>query len=170
MWLIVVARATHFEWCCSAQSRRTVPDGDAAERMPRRRVDEREEEVPAQQNQGEQRQPVVQQDRAREAKAVVALAEPEQRAGDGEEQREGGGERRVHLLARVEAALRPRLRAQPVQVVVVEPVELAHGRAQAAPVAEHHDQCERDEPRDRRIDVKVLQQRPPPDQTLRLGR
>ena len=43
---------------------------------------------------------------AREAEARVALAEPEQRPRDGEEEREGRGQRGVQLLPRVEAPLR----------------------------------------------------------------
>jgi hypothetical protein len=46
----------------------------------------------------------VQQQRAREAEPVVALAVPEQEARDGEQHRERRGQRRVQLLARVELA------------------------------------------------------------------
>ena len=110
---------------------------DAAQRVPRRRVDHRQVEVADQEGERDVHQPVVQDDRAREAELRVALAEPEQQPRDQEEQREGGGEERVQLLAGVEAALRRRQAArEPAQVVAVEAVDLAGGAQDPAPVAD----------------------------------
>ena len=51
------------------------------------------------QNEREERQPVVQEDRARELEAVVALAEPEERSGDGEENGEVPRNESIHSFA-----------------------------------------------------------------------
>ena len=101
-------------------------------------------------------QPVVQEDRAREAEAVVALAVPEEDSRDGEQHRERRCQRGVQLLARVEAALRAREALQPQAVVAVEVVELADRPAQAAPVAEDDDERDRDEPGEPGVEVDVL--------------
>ena len=128
----------------------------AAERVPRRRVDHRQVEVADEQDERDVHQPVVEDDRAVEAEAVVALAEPEQEAGGGEEDGERGGQDRVQLLAGVEAALRTRDPPQPEAVVAVDDVELARGAPQRAAVAEEDDQPECDRPGDRGVDVHVL--------------
>src|SRR2546430_9628923 len=119
--------------------------GHSAQRMARRRIEQREIEMAGEQDDRDERDPVVEEDRARELEAVVALAEPEERSGDGEENGERGGERRIDLLSRVESPLRCRAASQPVDVVVVEPVELTYGRAQAAAVAERDAQDESDD-------------------------
>ena len=106
-------------------------------------------------------QAVVQDDRAREPEARVPLAEPEQHAGAEEEQRQRCCDRRVDLLAGVEATLRRRPTArQPAQIVAVEPVELARRAQQSAPVAEEGDQDEHRDPAEPGVEVDVLDERP----------
>jgi hypothetical protein len=106
---------------------------------------------------------VVEDDGAVEAEAGVALAEPEQRSRDREEDREGGGERCVQLLPGVEASLRRVCTAQPAPVVGVEDVQVARGGAEAPPVTEDEDCREGEDPRDGREEVDVLHQRPSAD-------
>ena len=62
--------------------------------------------VADEQAEGDEHQPVMQDDGAREAEARVALAEPEQEPGDKEEDRERRRQSRVQLLTGVEPALR----------------------------------------------------------------
>src|SRR5882672_7256857 len=90
-------------------------------------------------------QPVVDEDRLREAEARVALAVPQQDAADREQQREDGGQDRVHLLARIEAALRRMTALQPVSVVAVEEVDLTQRRSEATTVTDGDDEQERDD-------------------------
>ena len=90
--------------------------------MARRRVDQREIEVPDDEPERDVHQAVVEEHSAREAVAGVLLAEPEEKAGDAEEDRKRRGEDRVDLLAGVEPALRGAAPAQPAQVVPVERV------------------------------------------------
>src|SRR5918911_5700536 len=61
---------------------------DPAERVARRRVDDREVEVPDEQHERRVHQAVVKKDGAREAETRVSLAEPQQHAGAEEEQHE----------------------------------------------------------------------------------
>ena len=89
---------------------------------------------------------------------MVALAVPEEEAGDGEENREGGGDDRVDFLTGVEAALRCAAAAEPGEVVCVEAVDLARGCEQSAAVTGEDDECECSEPGERRVDVDVFQQ------------
>ena len=70
--------------------------------------------------------------------------------------REGRDESGVHLLPGVEAPLRPRFPAKPETVVVVEQIELAERPAQTAAVSDHDDDREQGDPRDRGVDVEVL--------------
>src|SRR6478735_3697628 len=82
-----------------------LSSGHPPQRMARARMDEREVEVTDEQADGDEREDVVDGARAVEDEAVVALAEPEEEAGEGEEEREGYGQERVDLLAGVEASL-----------------------------------------------------------------
>ncbi len=113
--------------------------------------------------QGGVHEPVVDEDRARQPEAGVALAVPEQQTGEEEEDGEGGGNGGVQLLARVEAALRRAAAAQPATVVGVEEVEIARRSAKAAPVAGGSDEQDRARPADARVEVDVFDQRPAPD-------
>src|SRR5207302_2719744 len=92
------------------------PEGHAAQRVPGRGVDQREVEVSYEERERDVHQPVVEDHRAREAVARVLLPEPEQQAGDAEQDREGRGERCVDLLAGVEPALRRLAATQPAEV------------------------------------------------------
>jgi hypothetical protein len=116
--------------------------------------------VPGDQHERDVHQPVVEENGAREAEARVALAQPQQHARDGEQDGERGRDRGVELLTRVEPPLRTRHPPQPQHVVLVEPVEFAERPPEPAPVAERDDERERHEPRDRRVDVHVLHERP----------
>src|SRR5438552_17295291 len=82
------------------------PDGHSAQRVAGRRMANREIEMARKQAERDEHQAVVEDDRAREPKPRVALAEPEEDARNGEEDRERRRERRVQLLAGVEPALR----------------------------------------------------------------
>ncbi len=79
--------------------------GDRAERVSSTGMDQGEVEVAEQEEEGDVHQPVVHDQRVLESEGVVALAVPEEEAGDGEENREGGGDDRVDFLTGVEAAL-----------------------------------------------------------------
>ena len=121
--------ATHFAWWRRAQSARTQPrvipliecrvDGftSASQRWPRNSTSD------------DVHQPVVDEQRARQAEARVALAVPEEEARHREQQRERGGHDDVQLLARVQAARRAAAVEEPVAVVGVEAVDLADRRA-----------------------------------------
>src|SRR5579871_4494842 len=64
-------------------ARPVLPDGSghhAPERVPRRRVEQGQVEVPDEQHRRREEEPVVEHDRAGEAKACVALPQPEQEA------------------------------------------------------------------------------------------
>ena len=107
----------------------------AVQGMARLRVDQAQVEVAEEEEERGVHQPVVDQDRLGEPEARVALAVPEQHAGDAEQHRERSGDDRVQLLAGVQAALWRAAAAEPVAVVAVERVDLVQRRAQAAPVA-----------------------------------
>src|SRR2546427_5946816 len=108
--------------------------GDRAERVSSAGMDQGEVEVAEQEEEGDVHQPVVHDQRVLEAERVVALAVPEEEAGDGEENGERGGDGRVDLLTSVEAALRCAPAFEPGEVVAVEPVDLPRGCDQAAAV------------------------------------
>jgi len=93
-----------------------VAECHAAKRVPRRRMDQGEVEVPDEEHERDIHQAVVQDDGAREAEPGVLLAEPEQEAGDAEQDREGRRESGVDLLAGVEPALRRLAAAQPASI------------------------------------------------------
>ena len=80
--------------------------GHAAQRVARARMDQRQVEVPDEQADGEEREDVVDGAGAVEDEAVVALAEPEEEAGQREQERERDGQQGVDLLAGVEPPLR----------------------------------------------------------------
>jgi MFS family permease len=132
------------------------PADHAAQRRARRRPHEREEEVADDQRGGDVHRPVVQDDRPREAEVRVALAQPQQHAGDREQHGEGGLDHRVRLLAGVEAALRRGLPAEPAHVVVVEALDLVEVVGQHATVAEEADEQQRRQPDDRGDEVDRL--------------
>src|SRR6266568_7708864 len=71
--------------------------GDRAERVSSAGMDQGEVEVAEQEEEGHVHQPVVHDQRVLEAESVVALAVPEEEAGDGEENGERGGDDRVDL-------------------------------------------------------------------------
>src|SRR5205807_725670 len=79
--------------------------GDRAERVSSAGMDQGEVEVAEQEEEGDVHQPVVHDQRVLEPEGVVALAVPEEEAGDGEENGERGSDDRVDLLTGVEAAL-----------------------------------------------------------------
>jgi hypothetical protein len=93
-------------------------------------------------------QAVVEQDRAGEAEAGVALPVPEQEARDGEQNDEGAGHRGVELLSGVEFSRPARAVAKPAAVVLIEAVELAQGREKAPSGADGDDEGEREQPCD----------------------
>ena len=114
------------------------PDRDPAQRVARRRVDHGEVEVADQQRERDVHQPVVEDDRAREAKLRVALAEPEQQA-----RRRGRG--RVKAAVSAVLSFWPALKrpcgaglaaGEPAEVVAVEAVDLARRAQDPAPVAD----------------------------------
>ena len=70
-----------------------------AQRMSRLRIDQRQVEVTADEEDRGYRETVVQQERARPAEVVVPLAVPEQESRDDEQQRERGRQGGVQLLA-----------------------------------------------------------------------
>ena len=103
-----------------------------------------------------------------EPEARVALAVPEEEAADREQDREGGGDDRVQLLAGVQPALRRVAAEEPAAVVGVEVLDLVHGaRAGTRRSPTTSDEHERDRPGDRRVDVDRLQERPPADEPRR---
>src|ERR687887_2740918 len=102
-----------------------VAGGDPAEGGARGRADDGQIEMPDKQDERDVHEAVVQENRVGEAKAGIALAVPEQEARDGEEQCEGGGQRRVQLLAGVEPARVAWPVEEPAAIVLVEAVELA---------------------------------------------
>jgi hypothetical protein len=85
------------------------------------------------------------------------------KAGHAEQDGEGGGERRVDLLAGVEPSLGRLAAAQPAEVVAVELLELARGCEQPAG-AEQDDCDERAEPGDASPEVDALDELPARDQ------
>src|SRR6476660_322711 len=95
--------------------------------------------MPGEEEHGEERQQVVDGAGAGEDEAVVALAEPEEEAGEREEAREGDGEDRVHLLTGVEPALRRVAAAQPAAVVAVDRLDLVPVVCEATAVAGDED-------------------------------
>ena len=101
-----------------------------------------------------------------EEKAVVALAEPQEEAGDDEEDGERGREQRVELLAGVEAPLRRPTPAEPPAVVGVERLDLAPVGSEPAAVAEHQNEHDRRGPDERGAEMEVLDEVPARD---RLG-
>src|SRR6059058_5428526 len=88
-----------------------------AERVPRPRMDHRQIQVPQEEDEGDVRQPVVDEDGLREAETRVTLAVPEEHPCDDEQQRKHGGQDRVHLLAGVQPPLR-RMTAQEPRTIV----------------------------------------------------
>ena len=139
--------------------RRHGPAHDALDRRRLRRA-QRDPDVAADEHAGDDHRRVVQRKRAGQAEIGVALAEPQQRAGDREQHRQRRLRDRVRLLAGVEAPRRRRPPpAQPAQVVGVEVLELAARAAQRAAVAEQRDERERRQPRRRRHEVDRLHQR-----------
>ena len=131
-------------------------------------MDQREIQVPDEERERDVHQAVVQEHRAREAVARVLLAEPEEKAGDAEQDRERGGEGGVDLLAGVEPPLRRLTSAEPAQVVAVERVELPCGREHPAP-AEDDDGGKRAQPGDASPEVDVLDGLPPRDEDREAG-
>src|SRR4051794_28238012 len=113
---------------------------------------------------GDVGQPVVDQDRLRKPEACVALAVPEQYAGDREQQREDRGQDRIHLLARIETTLWWMTALQPVAVVAIEQVDLTQRRPQAVAITDGDDQHERDDPGGRGVDVDALEQWTPAEE------
>ena len=75
-------------------------------------MDQREIEVSEQEDEGDVHQPVVQHDRAREAEARVALAEPEERPGHGEEERKCAQDGEPE-----QQAVRPHARSDPERLI-----------------------------------------------------
>src|ERR671934_1502727 len=110
----------------------------------------------------------MQQDRAGEAEAGVALAVPEQEPGHREQQRERRGQGGVELLPGVELARAAAAAAKPGAIVPVEAVELAQRRDQAL-AAQGEDERERGQPGDARVEVEGLYQRAASDQDAQLG-
>ena len=127
--------------------------------MPRLRIDDGQEKVPDEEDERDVHQPVVHEERVRRTEARVALAVPEEEAGDDEEQGERGGDHRVQLLPCVQAALRGRPALQPRAVVGVEAVDLPRGANERAPVSDERDHDERDRPGNGRVDVDPLHER-----------
>src|ERR671934_507088 len=109
----------------------------------------------------------MQQDRAGEAEAGVALAVPEQEPGHREQQRERRGQGGVELLPGVELARAAAAAAKPGAIVPIEAIELAQRRTHA-PAADDKDERERDEPGDSGVQVERLYQRPARDQHAQL--
>lgn len=104
-------------------------------------------------------QRVVEEERAIRPDRGVVLADPEQQPADEEERNAGGGDDRVHLLARVEPTLRRgRPAAQEAQVVTVEQVDLPRGGEQDPPVPEQDDEEEGGDPADPDVEVDRLEQ------------
>ena len=127
----------------------------AAKCMSRARVDQRQVEVPDEEEDREQREDVVDGAGAVEDEAVVALAQPEEDAGQGEEQREGDRQQGVDLLAGVEAPLRRPPAGQPAPVVTVDGLDVAPVLGQALAVSGDDDHDDRDHPGDGDPDVDV---------------
>src|SRR5581483_10663714 len=120
-------------------------------------MDDREVEVAEQEKERDKGESVVQHDGARESEACVALAEPEEQAGDDEQHGQRGSEGCVQLLAGVEATLGRRPPpGQPAQVVAVEAVDLAGCAESAASVACERDKSECSDPGDSGPEVDVL--------------
>src|SRR6266566_827652 len=138
--------------------------GDPAQRMARRRIHERQVEVAEHEEERDVHQPVVDDERVLEPEGVVPLPVPEEEAGEREQEGERRRDDHVELLAGVEAALRIAAPPQPAEVVVVEDVDLARVCEQPAAVAGEDDKSQGGEPGERRVDVDVLQQRPPADE------
>src|SRR5262245_5939468 len=103
-------------------------------------MDEREVQVPHEDDQGDPRQGHVHGARAVEEEAVVALPEPQEEARDEKEDREGDREDRVQLLAGIELPLRCVTSDEPAPVVDVEVLDLAPVLAQGAAVTEGEDE------------------------------
>src|SRR5439155_16099524 len=135
-----------------------------AQRVARRWIHERQVEVAEHEEKRDVHQPVVDDERVLKAERVVPLTVPEKEAGERKQEGERGRDDHVDLLAGVEAALRVAASPQPAEIVVVEDIDLAGVREQAAAVAREHDQRQRGEPGKGRVDVDVLQQRPPADE------
>ena len=76
-----------------------------------------------------------------------------------EQQGERAGQRRVQLLARVEASLGAGDAPQPEPVVAVKSVEHPQRLTQAAPVAEKDDERDREHPGQAGVEVDVLHER-----------
>src|SRR5688572_3891118 len=102
--------------------------------------------MPGEQPDGEERQRLVDGARAVEEEAVVPLAEPEEEARGDEEDGEGRAEKRVELLACVEAPLRRATPAEPAPVVRVERLDLPPVGGEPPPVSQHDDEDESDHP------------------------
>src|SRR6266403_295509 len=107
-----------------------------------------------QQDERDPHQPVVQHDCARETESRVALAVPEQDAGQREEHGERSRHGSVELLARVEATLLRRIAAQPETVV-----EVVKRAAQTLSVTEEHYREQRKRPGNRGVEMDVLHER-----------
>src|SRR5713226_1683496 len=105
----------------------------------------------------------MQEDRAGEAEASVALAVPEQESGNAKQHRERRGQPEVQLLTGVEAALRHMPPTQPGTIVRVERVELMKRSAQALTIARDSQQAERDQPGDCSVNVDRLDEWPAAD-------
>src|SRR5919197_5746639 len=99
-------------------------EGNAAEGVPRRWMDQRQVEVAGKQDERGIHEPVMEQNRVRKPETGVALAVPEQEARDREQDSEGRGHDRVQLLAGVETARPTAPVQQPAQVLGVEALEL----------------------------------------------
>jgi hypothetical protein len=97
--------------------RACLVDGTISEsqRWPRKRITDTYSQV------------VVYEEGVGEAEAGVALAEPEEEAADGEQDREGGGGDGVELPAGAESALRCVAAEEPGAVVGIEEVDLVDG-------------------------------------------
>src|SRR5436305_13794449 len=109
-------------------------------------MEDGEIQVTDEERERDEHQPVVEHDGAREVKARVALAVPEQEPGGEEEDRERGHEDRVDLLSDV-------------QPVMLEALELARRAQQSATVAEHHDGGEQRDPSDATPEMHDLDER-----------
>src|SRR6476646_3611475 len=95
-----------------------------AQGMPCPRVEHGEKEVAEEEQQRHVHQPVVHEQCLRQPEAGIALAVPEEEAGEREQDGERGGDHRVELLPRVETSLRRLATSQPRAIVGVEAVDL----------------------------------------------
>ena len=129
--------STHFAWWRSRPSpRRTVPMRDPAQRVPRRRVDQREVEMPDEQHERDVHQPVVEQDRAREAEAVSRSPSQSRSPETAKSSANAAVSAAFSFWPALKRPCGARRRRAASAGRRVEAVELARGRAQAAAVAE----------------------------------